>query len=133
MAGFPATAPVVPPFFRGQLEQPGHQIPPYHPVHDEPPGPPAPRTPVSQRTRHRRYFAMMGSCFVLVGLAWGLVRDYSVIAALVMTAAAAFIPPIAAILTNADSPILRDQNQGTDQGTDQGGPRDPGQNQHPDG
>jgi hypothetical protein len=38
-------------------------------------------------TRRRAYFAMMGCCVCLVVLAWGLVRPYSVTAAVVMSVA----------------------------------------------
>ena len=51
--------------------------------------------------RNRWYFVMMGSCLTLVILAWTVVRLFSVTAAIVMSAAALFIPPIAAIFVNA--------------------------------
>ena len=51
--------------------------------------------------RNRWYFVMMGSCLTLVVLAWTVVRLFSVTAAIVMSAVALFIPPIAAIFVNA--------------------------------
>ncbi|GAA1928662.1 DUF3099 domain-containing protein [Nocardioides marmoribigeumensis] len=60
------------------------------------------RAPQSQRLRRRRrwYFALMGSCLVLILLAWNVVRLWSTTAALVMSAVAAVLPPIAAIVAN---------------------------------
>jgi Protein of unknown function (DUF3099) len=51
--------------------------------------------------RNRWYFVMMGTCLTLVILAWTVVRLFSVTAAIIMSAAALFIPPIAAIFVNA--------------------------------
>lgn len=42
----------------------------------------------------------MGTCITLIVLAWFLVRFYSVTAAIAMSAVAAFIPPVAAIVGN---------------------------------
>jgi hypothetical protein len=42
----------------------------------------------------------MGSCLVLIGLAWFVVRFFSVTAAIAMSAVAAVIPPIAVIVAN---------------------------------
>lgn len=98
---------------QGPHYQPGRTIPPYRPVEDggfTPPRPP--RTPATARTRHRRYFLMMGTCLLLIVLAWTWVHLYSILAAGVMTVVAALIPPFAAIITNADSPILRGEGQG---------------------
>ena len=53
-----------------------------------------------QATRKRRYFAIMGLCLVLILLAWNVVRLYSTTAAVVMSAVAAVLPPIAAIVAN---------------------------------
>ena len=53
-----------------------------------------------QAQRKRRYFAIMGPAIVLVVLAWNVVRLYSVTAAVVMSAVAAVLPPIAAIVAN---------------------------------
>jgi hypothetical protein len=51
--------------------------------------------------RNRWYLAMMGTCLTLVVLAWTVVRLFSVTAAIIMSAVALFIPPIAAIFVNA--------------------------------
>jgi Flp pilus assembly protein TadB len=53
-----------------------------------------------QAQRKRRYFAIMGPALVLVVLAWNVVRLYSVTAAVVMSAVAAVLPPVAAIVAN---------------------------------
>lgn len=92
---------------QGPHYQPGPGIPPYRPLPSDQPAPP-PHAPATPRTRHRRYLLMMGLCFTLVILAWGWIRFYSVAAAVAMSAAAALIPPFAAILSNVDSPILRE-------------------------
>lgn len=43
----------------------------------------------------------MGTCVVLVVLAWFVVRHVSTTAAVVMSAIAALIPPVAAIVANS--------------------------------
>lgn len=53
-----------------------------------------------QATRKRWYFAVMGLCLLLILLAWNVVRLYSTTAAVVMSAVAAVLPPIAAIIAN---------------------------------
>ena len=53
-----------------------------------------------QRRRQRWYFALMGTCVVLVLLAWNLVRLWSVPAAVAMSAVAAVIPPVAVLVAN---------------------------------
>jgi Family of unknown function (DUF6343)/Protein of unknown function (DUF3099) len=106
---------------QGPHYQPGPTIPPYRPVHDESSAERAePRALTPVRTRRRRYVAMMGTCLVLIVLAWTWVHIYSITAALLMTLVAALIPPIAAIITNADSPILRggDGSEGGGDGGD---------------
>ena len=50
--------------------------------------------------RRRAYFLLMGTCIVLILLAWNLVRFWSVTAAVVMSVIAAVIPPVAAIVGN---------------------------------
>ncbi|MFJ1755572.1 DUF3099 domain-containing protein [Kitasatospora sp. NPDC088134] len=50
--------------------------------------------------RHVRYFVMMGSCLALFVLAWGVVRFWSVGAAIGMCVVAMVIPPVAAVLAN---------------------------------
>jgi hypothetical protein len=60
---------------------------------DEPLGEPGP-------PRKRAYFWLMGSCLLLIVLAWNVVRLWSVPAAVVMSIVAAVIPPVAAIVAN---------------------------------
>ncbi|WP_101523052.1 DUF3099 domain-containing protein [Nocardioides houyundeii] len=56
----------------------------------------------SERLRRRRhwYFALMGTCLVLLVLAWCLVRLWSTTAAVAMSAVAAVIPPVAVLVAN---------------------------------
>jgi Protein of unknown function (DUF3099) len=51
-------------------------------------------------TRHRTYFALMGTCVVLILLAWNVVRLWSTAAAVLMSVVAALIPPVAAFVGN---------------------------------
>lgn len=53
-----------------------------------------------QRSRRRWYFALMGTCIVLIVLAWNVVRHWSTEAAVAMSVVAAVIPPIAAVVAN---------------------------------
>ncbi|MFD0057627.1 DUF3099 domain-containing protein [Streptomyces sp. NPDC127168] len=55
------------------------------------------------RRRHV-YFAMMGICIALFVLAWGVVRLWSVPAAVAMCVVAMVIPPLAAIVANRRGP-----------------------------
>lgn len=48
----------------------------------------------------KAYFWLMGSCLVLIGLAWFVVRLVSVPVAIGMSAVAAVIPPVAVIVAN---------------------------------
>lgn len=50
--------------------------------------------------RKRAYFWLMGTCVVLILLAWNVVRLWSVPAAIAMSAVAAVIPPVAAVVAN---------------------------------
>ncbi|MFC6152095.1 DUF3099 domain-containing protein [Nocardioides yefusunii] len=50
--------------------------------------------------RMRRYLWLMGTCIVLIVLAWNVVRFFSITAAVVMSMIAAVIPPIAVIVAN---------------------------------
>jgi hypothetical protein len=62
--------------------------------------------------RRRAYFWLMGTCVVLILLAWNLVRLWSVTAAVVMSVVAAVIPPVAAFVGNLgafDEPDEPDQ------------------------
>lgn len=97
----------------GPHYQPGRDVPPYRPV-EWYQAPARPRERVAATTRRRRYVIAMGICILLIALAWGWVRLYSVGAAVVMSAVAALIPPFAAIVANADSPILRGDEQDPD-------------------
>jgi hypothetical protein len=51
--------------------------------------------------RNRLYFGLMAVCLGLFILSWAVVRLYSVTAAIVMSAVALVIPPIAVIIANA--------------------------------
>lgn len=51
-------------------------------------------------SRKRAYFWMMGTCLVLIILAWNVVRFYSIPVAVAMSIVAAVIPPAAAIVAN---------------------------------
>jgi Protein of unknown function (DUF3099) len=65
-------------------------------------GPPdRPGRPLRLTTRRRAYFALMGTCLVLIVLAWTLIWRYSVTAAVVMSAVALVIPPFAAVVANS--------------------------------
>ncbi|HEU4949043.1 MAG TPA: DUF3099 domain-containing protein [Kribbella sp.] len=48
----------------------------------------------------RAYFWLMGTCLGLIGLAWFVVRYFSIPAAIAMSIVAAVIPPIAVIVAN---------------------------------
>jgi hypothetical protein len=95
---------------QGPHYQPGPGIPPYRPLPSDQP-PQLPHAPATPRTRHRRYLVMMGLCITLLILAWGWIRLYSVAAAVAMSAVAAIIPPFAAVVSNVDSPILREDEE----------------------
>lgn len=69
-----------------------------------------------ERTRRRHaYVWLMGTCIVLILLAWNLVRLWSVTAAVVMSAIAAVIPPAAAIVANLGSMAESDLPRSADQ------------------
>jgi hypothetical protein len=44
---------------------------------------------------------MMGVCVLLIVLAWMVIWRYSIVAAVVMSAVALVVPPLAAIIANA--------------------------------
>ncbi|GAB3860532.1 hypothetical protein GCM10028801_23510 [Nocardioides maradonensis] len=50
--------------------------------------------------RKRAYFVLMGTCVLLIVLAWFVVRLFSTPAAIAMSVVAAVLPPIAAITAN---------------------------------
>ena len=52
------------------------------------------------RVRRRWYVALMGTCVVLIVLAWNVVRLWSTTAAVVMSVVAAVLPPIAVVVAN---------------------------------
>jgi Family of unknown function (DUF6343) len=108
---------------QGAHYQPGRDVPPYHPVDPEPRTPNPPK-PISERRRHLRYVLVMGCCLLLIVLAWTWVRYYSVFAAGVMSLVAALLPPLAAVLTNADSPIFREDGDDPDEWFGDGPPRE---------
>lgn len=56
--------------------------------------------------RERAYLTLMGICVLLIVLAWTLIWRYSTVAAVVMSAVALCIPPVAAIIANA-GPVNR--------------------------
>ena len=58
--------------------------------------------PFSEQLRRRRrwYFLIMGTCLVLIVLAWTWVRLWSTPLAVVMSMVAAVLPPIAAFVGN---------------------------------
>lgn len=85
---------------QGPHWQPGRDIPPYRPV-EEPGDELDQRSPLSQHTREHVYLAMMGTCLVLVVLAWTVVRLFSPGLAIAMSVIAAFIPPFAVMVANA--------------------------------
>lgn len=122
---------------QGAHYQPGRTVPPYHPVDPEP-AEPRERPPVTQRSRRRRYLLIMGTCVLLIVLAWTWIRFYSVPAAVIMSLVASLMPPVAAVVTNADSPILRDDRDAPADGYFEDGPppewfdRDPPANGPPD-
>jgi hypothetical protein len=50
--------------------------------------------------RKKVYLVLMGTCILLIVLAWNVVRFWSTTAAMVMTAFAAVLPPIAVVVAN---------------------------------
>jgi formate hydrogenlyase subunit 4 len=63
--------------------------------------------PEPPRGDKRRYFVLMGVCIALFVLAWAVVDRYSVLAAVIMSAVALVIPPLAAIVANRASAVDR--------------------------
>ncbi len=59
--------------------------------------------PEPPRTDKRRYFVLMGVCIALFVVSWAVVARYSVLAAVIMSAVALVIPPLAAIVANVAS------------------------------
>ena len=63
--------------------------------------------PEPPRRDKRRYFVLMGVCVALFVLSWAVVERYSVLAAVIMSAVALVIPPLAAIVANRASAVDR--------------------------
>ncbi len=59
--------------------------------------------PEPTRGDKRRYFVLMGVCIGLFVVSWAVVDRYSVLAAVIMSAVALIIPPVAAIVANVAS------------------------------
>ena len=55
---------------------------------------------MDRKRRHRTYFVLMGTCVLLIVLAWNVVRLWSTTAAVAMSVVAALIPPVAAFIGN---------------------------------
>lgn len=108
---------------QGPHFQPGPQIPPYQ-MAEPPPSPPRVLPVVDEDTRIKRYLAIMSTCLLLITLAWTVVRMYSTTAAVVMSAIAAVLPPVAVIVANLGV-NLPDNGHGTGRGAPR--PRDGGQ------
>jgi Protein of unknown function (DUF3099) len=58
-------------------------------------------------TRKRVYLAMMGTCLLLIILAWTVIYRYSDPAAIALSAVALVVPPFAAIIANSGSDTSR--------------------------
>lgn len=92
----------------GAHYQPGPDVPPYQPIGPDHPAGPRPRRPAtSMETRRRRYLVLMAICLGLLLVAWVAVRPFSSTAAVVLTVLAMLIPPVAAVVANLGSPIMR--------------------------
>ena len=63
--------------------------------------PPRPGRPLGLETRQRTYLAMMGGVVLLIVLSWTLIWRFSLLAAIIMSAVALVVPPVAAIIANA--------------------------------
>ncbi|GAB3777032.1 DUF3099 domain-containing protein [Nocardioides ungokensis] len=55
---------------------------------------------MQRASRRRAYFVLMGTCVVLIVLAWNVVRLWSTTAAVVMSVVAAVLPPVAVMVGN---------------------------------
>jgi NhaP-type Na+/H+ or K+/H+ antiporter len=58
-------------------------------------------------TRRRVYFLLMGSCVALITFGWLVVRLVSVPAAIAMSVVAMVLPPIAVVIGNSGPPDER--------------------------
>ena len=70
-------------------------------------------------TRRSAYFWLMGTCVVLILLAWNVVRFWSTTAAVAMSVVAAVIPPAAAIVANFGA--LRESDEASTTGEERFG------------
>ena len=77
----------------------------------EPHGPGLGGLPPPRRDK-RLYAALMGTCVVLIIIAWQVVRHFSVLAAIIMSAVALVIPPVAVIIANRASAVDRRLSRG---------------------
>src|SRR5258708_15329217 len=66
-----------------------------------------PGGPVPPRRDKRLYFALMGTCVVLIVVAWQVVRHFSILAPVIMSALALIIPPVAVIIAHPASALDR--------------------------
>ena len=64
-------------------------------------------SPQPPRRDKRLYYALMGTCVVLIIIAWQVVRHFSILAAIIMSAVALIIPPVAVIIANRASAVDR--------------------------
>lgn len=55
---------------------------------------------VGKMSRRTTYFTLMGTCILLILVAWNVVRFYSITASVVMSMVALVIPPVAVIAAN---------------------------------
>lgn len=65
---------------------------------------------MARMDRKHAYFWLMGTCILLIVLAWNVVRFWSVTAAVVMSIVAAVLPPVAVVVGNSGA--LRDSEPG---------------------
>ena len=67
------------------------------------PDPDGPAGPQPTRVDKRWYFALMGTCIGLFVLSWAVIDRYSGLAAVIVSAVALVIPPVAVIVANVAS------------------------------
>jgi hypothetical protein len=93
----------------GAHYQPGRRVGPYRPVSVRDVGRAQrdSREPLPMPVRRRRYTILLGTAVLLVVLAWTWVRTVSPDAAVLMSAVAAILIPVAAIVANSGSNINR--------------------------
>jgi drug/metabolite transporter (DMT)-like permease len=84
---------------QGPHYQPGPDVPPYRPVAAERRPRREPR-PVPAGRRTREYLLLMGTCVLLLVIAWVGLRPVSTAAAVAVTLVAMVIPPAAVIVAN---------------------------------